>query len=423
MTAAPIPGTTTDTQAPPRVCLLIADLDSQGGLQMQSRRLIDGIAARGGTVVVCTRNYHALAPIERAGGLILRRTPVAAPPDARSLTKYPPVLSRSTVSSLAYLTIGLVWCFRFRHEYDVIHCQQMFGAALLGSLLKRLTGKPLLVRVTSTGPLGEVSRIRSMPFSGWRLARLRAVDRWVALTEDMSRELQTLGVERERITVIPNSAPIPEQTARDGTVRAAARASLGITASKVAVYSGRLSREKGVSVLVEAWKKVRAEHADAHLYLLGSGGAFGTAEGELRALAGDLGLASSVTFAGHVDNVLEYLLAADVFVMPSPAEGMSNALVEAMAAGVAIVATDIPAHEGLLEDGRTALLVPVQDAGSLGRAVSVVLASPELRQGLAEAVRVRAERDLSVEAMVSAYGRAYRVMQEARSQGAAPKII
>jgi glycosyltransferase involved in cell wall biosynthesis len=117
-----------------------------------------------------------------------------------------------------------------------------------------------------------------------------------------------------------------------------------------------------------------------------------------------------VQFLGHVANAKDYVVAADVFVLPSRTEGMSNALVEALSCGTAIVATDIPANAEICTHEVDALLVPVGDGPALASAITKVFGSASLALELGTAARRKAEDALSVDRMVEAYLNAYEDM-------------
>jgi glycosyltransferase involved in cell wall biosynthesis len=181
------------------------------------------------------------------------------------------------------------------------------------------------------------------------------------------------------------------------------RALLGLRFRRIAVYTGQLAEQKGLDTLLRAWKLLRKSHAEVHLLLLGQGGAFRNVEPDLRRLAAELELEDLVHFCGHVPNPMDYLLASDCFVLPTRAEGMSNSLVEAMAAGGAIVTTNIPANLEIAEHGVNALLVAPNDPQGLAGCVARILDDPGLARRLGRAAREKAERDLSVDTEVSSY--------------------
>jgi len=373
------------------VCLLVTDIDSlTGGIQKQSHHLLLELNRRGVGTYVCARNYCGKPRQEIQKGVFIHRSPVIS----RSLP---------ALNSILYLVDALAWLIRNRKRYQVIHCQQMFGAAMVGLLAKKLLHKPVVVRVTTSGELGEVRHLPQMPLAGWRLRQLRGVDGWVALTAAMKGEIHTLGVPSERVSIISNAAEIPVDASFDPVARERYRASLGLSYRPLVVFSGRLSQEKGLDTLLQAWKLLHSQRPPAHLLLLGEGGAFRNVEAALRALCRDLKLDEVVHFLGHLPNVGEYLLASDVFVLPTRAEGMSNALIEAMAAGMAIVTTDIPANRELFQDEVNALLVRPDDSQGLATAISRLLADPPLARRLGQAAREKAIGDLSVAAMATRY--------------------
>ncbi len=158
------------------------------------------------------------------------------------------------------------------------------------------------------------------------------------------------------------------------------------------LYAGRFAEYKGVVDLLQAWAEV-AQKADGLLILVGARGR------EDRPLSAPVDGPGVVT-RPWTSMVIEYLHAADVFVYPPHQDGMSNALLEAMACGVAPVATRIPAVEGLLEHERNALLIPPFAPKELSQALLRLLRDDRLRQEIARAAAETA-REYSVEDVVS----------------------
>ncbi|MBW3629133.1 MAG: glycosyltransferase family 4 protein [Gemmatimonadetes bacterium] len=382
--------------APPAVCMLVTDFDAAtGGLQKTSRFLLRGLNGRGGRTYVLARNYHNRPRNEVEDGTVVHRSPV--------LSRVLPALN-----SLVYLADALWWLVRNRRHYDVIHCQQMYGPAMVGLIAKKLLRKPVSVGLHMSGEtLGEVAIAQRLPLARLRLRQYRGVDRWVALSSEMEREIHTLGVAAKQVTVIPNGTVLPSVAAFDAETRRRHRAALGLAHPKIAVFSGRLSWEKGLDVLLRAWKLVAERHPQAHLLILGEGVPHRNVEPELRALHRSLGLEEVVHFLGHVSNVGDYLLASDAYVLPTRSEGLSCALVEAMAAGTAIVTTNIPANLDIVQDEATGLLVNTDDPEALAAALGRIFDDPQLGERLGRAARQKAERDLSVESMTSQYAGLY----------------
>ena len=377
------------------VVLLVTDLDApSGGIQKNSRLLLKELNSRGVATYACVRNYHGLPRNERVEGTILHRSPVFG----RGLA----------INGILYFASTLLWLIRNRGKYDVIHCQQMFGPTMVAAVASFFIDKPILTRVTTIGELGEVKQIREMSLSRLRLRLIKRVSLWAALTSEMKRELVGLGIEPNRIRVINNSTAIPAQRSYEPKTKVMLRQELGLRSEKLGIFVGRLSEEKNLDVLIRAWKDVCAKFSGARLLVLGAGGAYRNVEPRLRELVTELGLARSVQFLGHVDRAKDYVLASDVFILPSRTEGMSNALVEALACGAAIVATDIPGNTELCTARENALVVPVEDVVATAAAIEEILACQKLAERLGKAARRTAEERLSVDRMVSAYIEAYR---------------
>jgi glycosyltransferase involved in cell wall biosynthesis len=159
------------------------------------------------------------------------------------------------------------------------------------------------------------------------------------------------------------------------------------------IYTGRLHEAKGLLDAISAWPAVVASHPTARLWLVGDG----PLRRELLEAVAVRGLGESIRLPGAFDNVEEMLDAADVFVLPSYVEGMSLALLEAMAAGLPVVASDIDANRTLVEHERHGLLVPPREPSRLAAAVRRLLERQELAQQLGESARRRVEAEFSLE--------------------------
>lgn len=377
--------------------MLVTHIDAPtGGIQKNSRLLLRELNKRGITTFVCARNYDRLPRHELIEGTEYQRSPVVH----RSLA----------ATAVIYLFDVLIWLIRNRGRYDVIHCQQMFGPTMAAAVASFILNKPVVTRVTAIGDLGEVKQVRELPFTAVRMKLIRRVKRWVALTSEMKQELVSLGIPPNRVQIIHNSTDIPAAIAYDEATKAGFRSELKLGTGKIGVFVGRLSEEKNLDLLIRSWAEVRRAIPDARLLILGGGGAYRNVETRLRALIAELKLDGPVALLGHVDRPKAYVLASDVFILPSRTEGMSNALVEALACGAAIVATDIPGNAEICKDGENALLVRPGDAGALAAAIIDVLGPPELARRLGAAARRTAEEKLTVERMLDAYLAAYLAM-------------
>ncbi|MGP8188158.1 MAG: glycosyltransferase [Terracidiphilus sp.] len=262
----------------------------------------------------------------------------------------------------AYPLLRLVWCLR--PEVIVSGAVEVsFLALLLRPFFPPKTC--LLVRqnatVSSTIASGELPRWSRLLYR----ALFRRSDRVICQSVAMARDLtQAIGIAEEQIAVLPNPVDVE-------AIRAAQNGpSVWSGAGPHLLAMGRLSREKGFDLLLEAMVAVRERFADADLILAGAG----REAAALKLLCGELGLENAVRFAGRVENPYALFPGATLFVLSSRHEGMPNALLEAAAAGLPLVAT--PASGGvvdLLRDRRGAWLVPEISAEALGETLIAAL--------------------------------------------------
>jgi glycosyltransferase involved in cell wall biosynthesis len=374
------------------VCMVITDIDPlTGGTQRQARLLIAQLQARGYHLIVLTRNYHRLAAHEIRDGVEYHRWPVVG--------------RWRVLNSAIFLCGTLAWLVRNRCRYQIVHGHQAYAPATIGTLAAMITRRPVIIKVTASNEHGEAKEIRRLPLARLRLYLLRRVDRFVVLTTQMAREVATLGISSKRLTRIPNGVAIPAVAAYESGIREAARTRLRLPQGKIVIYTGRLSAEKGLDTLLHAWRYVVASPLgrDANLLLLGEGTAYRNVEPELRAVALRLAITQHVSFLGRVSNVEEYLLAADVFVLGSVSEGMSNSLLEAMAAGLAVAASDIDANADVVQEGEHALLFPPGDVAANARVLMRLLADAGLRERLGRAARARVLEEFSASSVAERY--------------------
>ena len=165
----------------------------------------------------------------------------------------------------------------------------------------------------------------------------------------------------------------------------------------------RLSDVKGIDVLINAWAPVLAQFSQAQLWIVGEG----PEEQRLRDLVKRLGLGTSVRFEPIVNRTADILPVFDVFVMPSLQEGLGLSVIEAQAAGVPVIASDIGGLPELIEDGKTGVLVPSGQSDVLAQKIIVVLKDPQKARAMAATARIQVEEKFSMERMVEGTIRFY----------------
>lgn len=212
-----------------------------------------------------------------------------------------------------------------------------------------------------------------------------------------------LRIPRERISILANGVDLDRFSPPTDHTRAAARAELGIPHRSV-VYGtvGSLTPVKRTDLLLTAFARSRSSRRERRLLLVGDG----PDRSALETLGRSLGCAADITFTGARSDVPGLLPAMDVFVNTSDSEGMSNAVLEAMAMGLPILATRVGGNEELVRDGVEGWLVRRDDVASLAAAMNEAADPRDARTRMGIAARVRAE-SFSFESTVRAYSQFY----------------
>lgn len=171
----------------------------------------------------------------------------------------------------------------------------------------------------------------------------------------------------------------------------------------VVAFIGRLASEKGLFVLLEAWKKVIEKLPDSGLLIVGDGGPTRSIEKKLHQQVHELQLSDSTRFTGRMNDVCPVLSATNVVVLPSFAEGMSNAVLEAMSFSRPVVATDLPCNQELIQHGVNGLLVPPKQPDKLAAALIELLNSPEEAERMGTLSRLAVKQKYSFERVAEQY--------------------
>lgn len=188
----------------------------------------------------------------------------------------------------------------------------------------------------------------------------------------------------------------------------------GRTGSQPVLISvARLMPAKGQRFLLQAFAELRREFPAAELILVGDG----PDENALRGHARQLNIADAVLFAGHLNNVVELLAKSDIFVFASESEGLSNAVLEAMAIGLPSVVVDAPGVSECHVDGVTGFVTP-RDVVGFSQKVATIAHSPGMQASFGDAARLRAKQHYSIEANWRRYAALYEDLQNSDAEKA-----
>jgi glycosyltransferase involved in cell wall biosynthesis len=393
----PSPAASSGDAARRAVVFAVPDFEpTTGGTTRQSRNQAEALAARGGSVTIVTQRLDASWPrIERSGAVVVERLgPMGRDPGAMKL-----------------LVVRLAWWLRRRHRATDVVQVIMYPDFVVSAWLAGLADRTVMCWA-GLGDATDVLEPTGRPVRALvRAVRRRIMQRatHVALTPALRDELTGLGI--EKVAVIPT--PIDLDTFRPPTAdeRAAARRALDLTEGQLGiVYVGHLRALKRVDRLVEAVSmRVRAG-VDAKLFLVGDSRAdLDDRRTALHQQVARSGLEERVVFAGAVPDVRAILHAADVFVLPSDREGLSNSLLEAMACGLACVAPPSAGGDQVLDPG-SGIVPPSNDARDLAAALAT-LDDPEHRARLGAGAR-RAVTAYGLASVIDRYQELYARQQE-----------
>lgn len=292
----------------------------------------------------------------------------------------------------------IVCLVRSRHV-ELIHAHE-FTANVYGVLAGRLAGIPVVATVHGKNYYWECLRRRM----AYRL--VARFGRMVAVSKDLKEFLiRHVNIPDDRIFVIYNG--IVAKTAEAATGEVVALSTLGLDKhTRVICSVGSLYPVKGHEYLIRALPKIVRIYPNLVLVLIGRG----EQETVLRQLSKALGVQEHIRFLGFRSDVATILTGIEIFVLPSLSEGLSIALLEAMAAGKPIVASRVGGNPEVVVDGKTGFLVDSRDPKALAERIVELLNDSKKSKELGESGRERVQNCFTIDKMVDSYGALYESM-------------
>lgn len=345
--------------------LLLGYYPQPGGAEIQAQRLASYQREQGLQVCVVARR-RLVDPIERAW-------PAYEEIDGIPVYRVP-VWGKGHLAALTYFLFGLWQLFRLRHRYQVIHAHMLSAPALLGGLAGRLLGKKVVAKA-SGGGFQVRSNISDLQHSSLRRGVLcHTLDRFLSINRQIAADLTQLGFPPEKITYLPNGIDVNAfALSSESPERYRQRLNLPQKGTTL-VYTGRLRPVKNVPVLLKSLFLLKDQFSSLYMLIVGDG----AERPKLEAMVDELTLRNRVFFIGNVSDVRPYLHAADVFVLPSLKEGLSNSMLEAMAVGLPVVATAVGGAPDLIEDGVNGILLSANPTlAEITEALASLLKEPD----------------------------------------------
>jgi glycosyltransferase involved in cell wall biosynthesis len=297
-------------------------------------------------------------------------------------------------------------------KFDIVHTHTSKGG-LLGRIAARLAGVPIVIHTVHGFSFNELTpRLATSFFVFLERIASRFCDVMISVTDQhRAMAIEKKMARPDKIITIHNGIDLGQF---EGLPDAASiRRELGLERDATLIGTvGRLSSQKGQMYLLEAMPHVVREYPQARLVLVGDG----PEEAEFKDLAVTLGVADHCRFMGFRRDVPKFLACLDIFVQPSPREGLSITLLEAMAAGRPVIATNITGNREVVEDGVNGVLCQPMDSMALANALIDLLENPEKARLLGARAREQVEQEFEEQMMLNQTIALYR----AQIEGALP---
>ena len=365
-----------------------------GGAERQAERLAMELSGLGHRVTILTPRRDADSPeIEQLNGVTIERFALT---DLSRLFPLPGV----AVLNIPYMLWQIARAMQRRvKRADIIHCHIASLETGCAALAGRMGKVHVVCKAATAAYRSDLGEIRKTGLTGRLVEWLvrASVQTWVATTASVEEALVRAGIDAARIVRIPNGIEVTNQTSAVWPPRAI----------RSFLYVGRVSRntQRDFPTMIEAFDCIAAIYPDIQLAVVGDGDLWE----KTRKLAEGCAARDRILLPGF-DQPEKWLSWADCLILPSRQEGMSNALLEAMAAGVPCIANDIPSNREVLDNGNAGVLVPVEDRDALVAAMRDMAENGAKARRMAQIARERAVRCYSIEAVADRYVRLYQTL-------------
>lgn len=376
---------------------------SYSGSAVQARNLALHLREQGVDATFVSANLSGSPARERVDGMGLSRLRICKTPDFQIPTFW----------------ISLAWfLWRHRAEYDLIHAHGTFQHGI-ASVVGRILGKPTILKVAMAqsdiafhkhGRLwGRVNRFL-----------VRRFDRYIATSEEVRQEFADRGLDVGRVRLIPNGVATDRfRPPVEPGGRGEARRKLGLRDVPTVCYVGVIDARKNLDGILRIWKSVQERTRTGQLVLVGprprgEEEVPGSFHHRLMRYIAENGLQDSVVFAGAQEDVPGWLRAADVFLFPSKREGMPNALLEAMASGLACISSRIGGSVDIIRHDVDGYVFEVDDEEGMATAVQRLLQDSGQAARIGAAARAKATQHFSLTVVAERYSKLYAEMLERR---------
>ena len=345
-----------------------------GGAETQLRALVPHLRSQGIEMTILTRRYDTGLPAyQKIDEAAVYRLPATG---------------HKIVASLSFTISAFFRLLRLRPE--LVHAHEFISPATVALLAERFLQIPMVITSHRSGEIGDVQKMRRKLSGPMRLRALKKrVSKFIVISDEIWDELTAIGVDEDRLINITNGVDTKRFSPPSVDEKLVRRKEMGFSPdAQIAIFTGRLVPEKRLDLLISVWTKLRETHPKAELLILGAG----AEEESLKATAGD-----GIHFMGSTNDVLPFLQMANIFVLPSIAEGLSVALLEAMSCELAPLLTDVGGAREVVQHQENGWIIPPDDGEALLEGLEAFFGNEKMLIERGQAARQRVVSAFSIE--------------------------
>ncbi len=362
------------------------------GAGQQALYLSQSLAKLGHRITVLTQHQNGLPKQEKQHGFVVRR-----------LTSF----GGRVLFSYLFGIKAALWLLVRLYRFDILHIHGINLWGLPAMLIARLTGIKIVAKMTLLGE-DDPQGLEQMKFGWLRKQVYLFPHKVIALTQAQMERYQRSEFADHRAVQIPNGVDLTRYFPVAAAGKISLRRKLNLPLDKkIVLFVGKISIRKGVPLLIDAWAN-HIQDESIVLCMVGPEHLEQAFSDEVRAQIRQRELENRIMMLGAQKNIVEYLQAADLFVLPSSREGLPNSLLEAMACGLAAIVADMPEYRALFSPGPPVLKIIIDlDAARLAEAISELIDSASREQLGKRAHRFIVDH-LSMEQIAHRYEMLYR---------------
>ncbi|MGA9292738.1 MAG: glycosyltransferase family 4 protein [Ignavibacteriaceae bacterium] len=372
-----------------------------GGLELHSYDMAEMLLKKGVNTFVITRKIDSHSKsFEQLGNIDVRRISPKGQLRGKGWKALFPTI---------YLIIKLIFLLiRYKKQYDIILVSGLKVLATPAIIAKYILNKKCVIMVVSPDELGQDiftdESLRKMRISRSsilvklirkvRNGLINKADSFTVLSAEIEKQIDILNINPGKVYTIPNGINTKKFHPISTKKKIALRKKLSLPENKIIfTYAGRIAKAKGVMNLIEAWNSIVKKYNNIYLIYTGSGeGSYDFCKDELLKYIKDNNLSKDVLVTGYVDEMHEYLQAADVFVFPSDYEGFGLVILEGLACGLPSVITKVGAAAEVINNYENGVVVPPKNKEKLYEGINWMLENKKLWESMGKKARISVEK-------------------------------